>query len=307
MKKLLFYIFTTAFFALSASAVFAEDQTAVSNYVEPQVTTAVAPDDGSNSDDAGTEDENSGEEETSDETTSDEDTSVSGDSDETAVSADDKALLLQKKIPAQKEALEAKKEQIQNQVETKQAQLEQKKVEAKEMLEEKKAVMEQRKAEFKERLTEKRKDLVNAYTERMGKRLIAALDRLTILADRLEDRIEKLSETLGEKLDPTEALANIEEARTMIELLRVDVEETVAEVDMAFDDEDPQTSFSNAKTALREIVDGIKDVHRLLVDAISSLRAQPSLVEAEDNTDEDEDTDGEESEDEDEDETDEEV
>ena len=314
MKKIIFYIFT-AIFALNASLALAVEQTSEDNFTEPQVVTTSTFTADSN-DDGATEHGDGDEEEASDGTNSNEDVSSSEDeteptdtselSDDSTVSPDGETVSFQKKIQAQKEALEAKKEQIQNQVEATQAQLEQKKGEAKERLEEKKAVMEQRKAEFKERLTEKRRSLVNAYSERMGKRLSAALERLSILTDRLEDRIKKLSETLGDKLDPTEALSNIKKARTMIGLLQVDIEETVAEVDAAFDSTDPQASFSNAKTALREIVKGIKDIHKLLVNTISSLRAQPSLIETtdtDDTTDEetgDEDSSDEETEDEDE-------
>ena len=165
--------------------------------------------------------------------------------------------------------------------------MEQKRIEAKQQLEEKKGELEQRRAEFKQRLTEKREAVIIAYAERMVKRLHAALDRLTGIADRIISRIEKL----GDKFDTTTALANTEEARLQIEFLHIYVDETLAGMQNAFDDEDPQTSFENVRITIKEIVSEIKNVHKLLIEAITSLKAQVT-VDDPDESDEDTDSDG---------------
>ena len=188
--------------------------------------------------------------------------------------------------------LQQKKEAAQNQIAEKEALIQQKKeavqnqfADKEELIQQRKEELEQHREEFRNRLTEKKKAIVSAYEERMVNRLHAALDRLELLADRIGSRIEKVND----QVDTAKALILIEEAKEKIGVLRTEVDNINTEIESLYDSDNPKTIFEEVRAKIKKIVEGIKEIHHLLVDAIKSLKAgiENETPEPDDGSDED--------------------
>ena len=194
----------------------------------------------------------------------------------TASKTNDNQKSFQKQVAEKETLMQQKKEAVQNKIEITKEELE------------------QRRAEFQKRITVKRKAIIAAYEKKMVIRLYSALNRLEKLAGRIGSRIEKINET-NTTIYTGEALNLVAEAEIKIVSLRTEVDSIHNELESMYDSDDPKTIFEEVKTKLRKIVDGIKETHQILVDAIGSLKA--GVAEEEVNSEDEEIDDSDESDD----------
>lgn len=188
-----------------------------------------------------------------------------------------KAKLEEKKTEMQQK-LEDRKATIQQNVDARKAEIETKKAEIQQRIDTRKAEIEQKKEDIKQKLSERRQQVITAYGERMEKRLYAALDRLSKLADRIDSRVAKLD---PKKFDTTTATNKIAEARAQIEILKTEIAALSTSLEEVTVSDDPQSTFAATKTDIEAVKNKIKAVHTLLVEAVASLRAQVTQKNAE--------------------------
>lgn len=147
--------------------------------------------------------------------------------------------------------------------------LEQKRREIQTRVETRKERIATKAAEVRARLTERKRETVRNYFGIMYGRFQAAILRLERIADRIEARLDLLEEqgleVIGEREKLAAAREQIEIAKGLIADLNDEVEEILAS-------ETPKDGFEEVKETMLEVRDILKDIHRLLVEIITSIK-----------------------------------
>jgi len=146
--------------------------------------------------------------------------------------------------------------------------------EKKEQIEEKRAEIQQKQEDRKQQHAEKRMERIRAYFERVTKRLGAALERFTILGDRLNSRFEKLE---GRGVNTDNSRAHLEVAREKITHAESILLNSKNEMEGLLSGELTKETFSNVKKLIKDVITGIKDTHRSLINAIKEVKAAAQL------------------------------
>ncbi len=163
---------------------------------------------------------------------------------------------------ALREELEARREAVVNQREALNAQIETDRADRKARFEEKRG-----------QLTDRVSKNIGAFVERVEKRSRAALERLENIADRIASRAKNLSERGIDVSETEEALL---EARSDLNTARELIADLTTKAEAALESSDNETrrsAFAAVRSAITEIKDILKEVHRHLRDAVSALSA----------------------------------
>lgn len=121
----------------------------------------------------------------------------------------------------------------------------------------------------KERVKKVRETLIQAYFERMVKRIEAAIGREKKLADRVESRIKKFEEA-GKNVG--EARAKLEEARKAVQGAETSLREAKAKFEQILPQENLKTAFRNVRNLIKQVVAKVKVAHQSVVSVIRSLK-----------------------------------
>ncbi|MCE9629009.1 MAG: hypothetical protein K8Q91_03370 [Candidatus Vogelbacteria bacterium] len=115
-----------------------------------------------------------------------------------------------------------------------------------------------------------KKDRIEAYASRITRRLTAAIERISSLIDRVEERLTKAD---AKGIDITKAQGLISEARTNLSEAKVGLADFQAKVSDLVTTSTPGESFVKAKEAAGTVITKIKTAHAKIVEAITSLKA----------------------------------
>lgn len=134
-----------------------------------------------------------------------------------------------------------------------------------------------RQAERRAALAEHIQDRVTNRFGLMARRMRAALTRLGNIMDRIESRLEKLSNKgvdtakLEDQLD--EARAALADAEAIITTAEAEFSDIVVESDT------PREGFAIIKDAMKQFVDQLKQIHTMLKDIVSEMRVSASRLD----------------------------
>lgn len=144
-------------------------------------------------------------------------------------------------------------------------------------------MLKQKREEVRNNLEEKRKENIRAHANRMSERFGAAFDRLDTLAGRIEERLAKL-ESVNKNIQTASAHALVEDALLKIDEGRLLLENLSGEIELALASEDPKVAFADVRESTNEVAAMVKEAHKLLVDAVKSIKANtPDELENDDN------------------------
>lgn len=189
-------------------------------------------------------------------------------------------------MEAKQMEMKAKKEEMVGTMEERKGELEMKKVENKNMLEARKASsteqMEQKRSEMQAKLDEKKaeieektKERVKNFGETVVERLLAATTRLTNIAVRIDERIQKLETQYGaEGLSLTDTKATLALARTAIKDAEDKANSVLTNLETALSSENPRESLEGVKKEVRAIIESIKKAHGLLRETVETLKKE---------------------------------
>lgn len=129
----------------------------------------------------------------------------------------------------------------------------------------------------KEKIDEKRKAQIREIAARTIKRLEAAVERLAKLSDRLESRLNKLSEG---GVDVSKSRGLLTEARAKIAEAKSKIAEAKASIETAVSSDSPKEAFQKVREITGGANEKLKEAHKALVRAISSASAKGGLKKA---------------------------
>ena len=137
--------------------------------------------------------------------------------------------------------------------------------------------IEERRGEMRTRMQERRSDILKREAAQVIKRMHAAIDRFTKIADRIDSRITKMKE---KGVDTGKAEASVAIARTKITEATAAVANAEASIASAADNADASastTASSDAGKPVREALQkarvAVEAARKALVEAVESLRA----------------------------------
>lgn len=148
----------------------------------------------------------------------------------------------------------------------------------------------ERREALQARLNEQAKKRIEAYVHRMTLRFEATVERFRSIAERIADRIEKLSDERGADITEVARLLLIADDKiTDAEQAILSMQTTIAAMLAA----DTEISFADIRSEIKLTVAALKEAHRALRDTLVALKASTSAeaeVEAEEEEEEEVDT-----------------
>lgn len=157
-----------------------------------------------------------------------------------------------------------KRMDIQQKMEEKEDKLNQVKEEVRKRVEARKATQE---AEVKER----RRERLEFHWGILEKRILATINRLMKLTERIESRIAKIKESNPE-VDTEDIEEQVTEAKSLLEDAKLKYDEAKSNMLTLLEAEDPKAAFEDLKESISDIKDTLVDVHRMLVLIIGDIR-----------------------------------
>lgn len=175
------------------------------------------------------------------------------------------------------EELKATREEAKNQIEQKRLELQEKRGELKENRTELKENIKQKVEERKSKLKEDVKNRIERHAKKIIEKTNAMIERVETLVLRVESRIKKVSER---GIDTTEATRFITQAKEEIAAAKTDAGKLAQAVTDALVSENPKEALDETfKTLLGSIKQNLKDAHRALENAVSSIKAGINKIE----------------------------
>lgn len=148
---------------------------------------------------------------------------------------------------------------------------------------ERKKILEESRLEQRELITERRKGLAreraHAYTERIINKFIAAIERLEKLAERMQSRIDALTE---QGLDLSEAQEKLYVALDEIANTYNAIDDIEAAIVVILESDNPSEGLSDIRHQVSVGKGVLKSAHRLLVDAITAIKATGGVGDGDD-------------------------
>lgn len=166
---------------------------------------------------------------------------------------------------------QTKQEEIQQRIEQRKLLIEQRKEEIKNRIEIRKATM-------SARLTERRQGRIRTYFQRLTNRLNSAINRLDILISRIESRVEKIKAEESE-IDTDSIEADIQTAKDLLDDAKANLEAASNSFDTVLEGDDPKQAFMIIKDTIKEVKNGLVEVHQLLVHLIGDIKGLRVAVE----------------------------
>lgn len=127
----------------------------------------------------------------------------------------------------------------------------------------------ERKDELKKKIGEERARRVEDFFTRMANKLSLAIERLDKLADRIESRLDKISES-GKDVSILET--KLENARTSITSAQKALEDAKAKFTELAQNDNPKEAFPQVRELISQVSGAVKSAHAALVDVIGSIK-----------------------------------
>jgi hypothetical protein len=185
---------------------------------------------------------------------------------------EDRTDAMRMKMDQKRDALHARietlKHNVSDRVDTQKARVEAKATQLSDRLEEHRAKMAERKA----KLSERHQARILEHVKRLVHRLNAAIERMEILAGRVQSRIDKLTER---GLDMADEQALLDTALSHIASAQTDVDALEEAVIAMLESDEPREAYAKVKELVRTTIDSVKSAHKTLVEAIRSVKANP--------------------------------
>jgi len=158
----------------------------------------------------------------------------------------------------------------QRKAETKQI-FEDRKVRLAQRKEELKRVISERKATSSARLEEHRKLRIENIFNMVKRRLLATIDRLELLIDRIESRLAKI-EGENEDADTASIHTDLGLAKDILLDATTSLQEAERKLALALESDDPKAGYLEVKTLIRGVVDDLMEVKKILANLIGDIR-----------------------------------
>jgi len=131
--------------------------------------------------------------------------------------------------------------------------------------------VENKKEEIQHKITAIKRERIRSYYGKMVVRLEATIERIQKLITRLETRISKIEESdNSNKIDIPKARADVALAKT--KLADVEAELSYLNIEDIISSDNPKEEFKNVINSVKLIKDGLKEVHKLLVQTIGDIK-----------------------------------
>lgn len=140
-----------------------------------------------------------------------------------------------------------------------------------ERLENVKEKIAERKASQEAKLTDLRKEKIKSYFSKLQRRLLAAIERLEKLIDRIESRLAKIKEENG-NVNTTQITTKIAEAKQLLESAKADLQTANDNLDDILESDDPKEAFGVVRSSVKSIKEKLVQVHRILVHFIGDIK-----------------------------------
>ena len=129
----------------------------------------------------------------------------------------------------------------------------------------------ERKASVEAKLKEAQKTRISNFWGRLNIRLQAHIDRLMLLAERIENRLNKFKEE-NSGADTVTILAEIEEAKELLSETQAMLDDADTQMEEVLNSEDPKSAFMIFRDSVKEIKENLKSVHGTLVKVIGDIK-----------------------------------
>lgn len=129
----------------------------------------------------------------------------------------------------------------------------------------------EKKTERIEKLSAIRKERILNFSNKMIVRLEATVLRIEKLITRIESRIVKIEEN-DEDIDVEPIKTSLDEAKQALALIKIELASLKESLQEIPDATDPKVVFEEARNSLKEIKEGLKDVHGMLVALIGDIK-----------------------------------
>ncbi len=198
---------------------------------------------------------------------------------------------LEQKREDLKMEMEKRREELKTQMEERKDEMEQKRETVKDQVEAQREEIRNQMEERREGAIGVIKERLSKFTENLVKRFDAAIERLEVLADRIDSRISKME---AENLDVTDAKELMVVARIKLETAKtsaagIDLESVLVASSTATTTATIKADFDSLRTQIEKAKSDIKAAHAALVDVIKNLkpgqRKQPTATSTATTTD----------------------
>jgi hypothetical protein len=119
-------------------------------------------------------------------------------------------------------------------------------------------------------LAQKRKQNIEAYWERLTKRLLNLIERQEGIIDRMNSRVKTIEEEDGEDL--SDVKVGLKEAQTKLDLAKANLSAADESFEDVLESENPKEAFKAVRDTVYEIRKTIIEVHTSLAQMIGQIR-----------------------------------
>lgn len=125
------------------------------------------------------------------------------------------------------------------------------------------------KASAAAKVKEMRAENIKKYGGKMVERLEAMVERLEKLISRIESRLTKL-EAAGKDISTTKT--QVDSAKTKLAQAKTDLATLKSQIDTMTASETPKEEFARVRTSVKNVISGLKEVHRMLASVIGQIK-----------------------------------
>lgn len=131
--------------------------------------------------------------------------------------------------------------------------------------------VEERKAAQEAGVNQRKRERLEYHWRLLGKRLLATIDRLETLVERIESRVAKIKE-VNPATDTSDIEEQLTEAKEILTDAKLKYDEAQAEMQVLLDAEDSKDAFEELRETISDIKDLLVDAHRILVSIIEDIK-----------------------------------
>jgi len=129
----------------------------------------------------------------------------------------------------------------------------------------------EKRIEIREKLSAIRRERIRNFFGKMVVRLEATVERLEKLTTRIEARI-KIIKDKNEDINTTEVEKTVSEAKIAITKAKTELANLKINLETMLESNDPKIEFANVRKSLKDIIQYLKDTHKLLVQVIGDIK-----------------------------------
>jgi len=136
-----------------------------------------------------------------------------------------------------------------------------------------KTEIKEKREEVKEKLSALRQEKIRSMFGKMIVRIEATIERLSKLSEKLEDRIAKIKEN-NPDFNTDSATKKVTEAKSILVTSKTDLLALKSKINTLVSADDSKIIFEGIKTDLEKMKNKLKEVHRLLIEAVKSVKTE---------------------------------